>query len=91
MSYAIHVDRFTSLDDLTQKERRDTDAVLATLRQTRRFSVWDMDNRDICNTVSGLLASGRVRQLEEGERGYLGFPWVAVEIREPAAKEARHV
>jgi len=75
MSYAIHIDRFTTLDDLKPKERRDPEAVMAVLRRTKRFSVWDMDNRAICNTVCDLMRAGRIKQVDT-----LGYPWCAVEI-----------
>jgi hypothetical protein len=76
----IHLDSFTSLDDLKPKERRDPEAVLAVLRRTRRFSVWDMDNKAICSTVCDLLRSGRIKQTDR-----LGYPWCAVEIVEPSS------
>ena len=51
MTYRVYIDCFTSLDDLKPKERRDPETVLAVLRRARRFSVWDMDNEAIRNTV----------------------------------------
>jgi len=82
MSYRVYVDCFTSLDDLKPKERRDPEAVLDVLRHAKRFSVWDMDNLDLANTVTGLIRSGRITTDPDA----IGFPWTAVTVNEKAAQ-----
>lgn len=75
MTYGTRIDCFTALDDLKPKERRDPEAVLAVLRRTKRYSVWDMDNAALRMTVGDLKRAGRIR-----DTNTMGYPWCAVEI-----------
>jgi hypothetical protein len=53
--------------------------VLAALRHAKRFSVWDMDSRDLRATVGDLQRSGRITT-----NNNTPFPWVNVIVNEPS-------
>lgn len=77
--YAIHIDCFTSLDELKARERSDPMAVLAVLRETKRFSAFDMYDMRLVRSIEWLERRGHIRT----DVKKFGFPWVAVEIIEP--------
>ena len=75
MSYPIYIDRFSAgLDELTRKEQRNSEAVLAVLRQAKRFSAFEAsDNAAIARTMTMLIETGRVTTDNS-----CGYPWVIV-------------
>jgi hypothetical protein len=78
MSGRIHLDCFTSLDELKPKQRSDPMAVLEVLRRTKRFSAFDMYDMKLVNSVEALQRMGRIKTDNS-----CGYPWVNVEIIEP--------
>ena len=70
----IFLDSFTSLDELTRKQQRDEEAVIAVLRKTGRFSVFDATaNDDIARTMTRLCANRLTTDHEA-----MGYPWTVV-------------
>ena len=62
------------LDELTRKEQRNSEAVLAVLRQTKRFSAFEAsDNAAIARTMTRLIESGRI-----ATDNSCGYPWTTV-------------
>ncbi len=71
----VHICCFSAgLDDLTRKEQRDSEAVLAVLRRTKRFSAFEAsDNASIAKMMTALIQSGRITTDNSG-----GYPWTKV-------------
>ena len=90
MSYAVHIDRFSSgLDDLTRKQQADHIAVLKVLARTGRYSIFEAtENQVIAKTMDRLLwkecitVTAGVKQ----KHGLLlkrtggEYPWTTVEL-----------
>jgi hypothetical protein len=76
--YAVRIDSFTSLDDLTKKQRRDPDAVLAALRNVKRISCWDMETGNLWVTVNDLEKRGLIVT-----DNTVGYPWIGVRVVGP--------
>jgi hypothetical protein len=70
---AIFVCSFSgALGDMTRKDQSDPLKVLAVLKQSPRFSVWDAtDNKRIANTMTDLMTDGLIDYPEPQP----GFPW----------------
>lgn len=75
MSRRVHVDRFaTGLADLTRRQQRDSDAVIAVLRRTGMFSCFEAsDNPDIAATMTRLCKTRLTTDHES-----VGYPWTKV-------------
>ncbi len=73
--YAVRVDSFTSLASLTTKQRRDPDAVLATLRNVKRISCWDMETGGLWRTVQQLQREAKIVIDNTVE-----YPWIGVSV-----------
>ena len=84
---AVHLCSFTSLDDLKPKQRRDPEVVLAVLRETGRFSAFDMYDMKLVRSVETLKDQGRIRT----DPTKYGFPWVAVEITDKGMQRSGRV
>ena len=72
MSKAIHLDRFTALDDLTRKAQRDDLTVLRALAKAKRFGAWE--TQEAYATIDRLESRGLIALR------VLGFPWTAVDV-----------
>ncbi len=72
---AYHICRFSAgLDDLTRKQQGNPEAVLAVLRRTKRFSVFEAtDNQIIAATMTMLCKSGWITTDNS-----CGYPWTNV-------------
>jgi hypothetical protein len=67
----MHIDCFTSLDELKNKDQGDTVKVLRVLHRVKRFSVWDAsENPTIARTMGNICKS----KLIETDIS-CGFPW----------------
>lgn len=74
MAYAIHIDTFSSLDDLKPKDRKDPEAVLSALRTAKRFSCFEASEyQSLARTLVVLQESGRLKIDHESQ-----YPWVDV-------------
>ncbi len=75
MGGPLHIDRFSAgLDELTRKESRDFETVLAVLRRTKLFSAFEAsDNPTIARTMTTLIKSGRITV-----DNTVGYPWTKV-------------
>lgn len=78
MRSRIHIDCFTSLDDLPKRDHGKSDRVLAVLKKAGRFSVFDIDTDTLASTMESLTKSGRIRTDPDA----YGYPWVKVEVVE---------
>ena len=74
MGRPIHICSFSAgIDDLTRKEQRNNEAVVAVLREAGRFSVFEASaNEDIARTMTRLCA----RRLTTDNS--CGYPWTTV-------------
>ncbi len=70
----VHICRFSSLDELGPRQRKNPRAVLAALAKAKRFSAFEMDAA-LGGTVSGLKDGGFITTDIS-----CGFPWTKVEI-----------
>ncbi len=74
MFEAHHICDFsTGLDDLSQADRRQPEAVLRVLQETGRFSVFEIDDL-LAKTLDGLVKTGRIKQTG-GQ-----YPWATIEV-----------
>jgi hypothetical protein len=73
--YATFVCSFSEgLDDLSRRRQRNPETVLAILRRTRRFSVFEATaTEEIAHTLDGLQQSGRITTDHS-----CGYPWIRV-------------
>ena len=73
----VHIDYFTSWDDLPKRDQRDDAAVLAFLPRARwRASVWDPT--PVLMTLTRLVKLGRLREVESA------YPWMRYAPIDPA-------
>ena len=68
------VDRFSALDDLPAKDRRDVFKVLAALDKVGRFSCFEVDDH-LAGPITRIMKSGWV---ETGG----DYPWTTVKLTE---------
>lgn len=75
----VHICRFTAgLDELTRKQQKDVATVLRTLKETKRFSVFEATaNQVIAKTVTLVFERGLVENTKQG-----AFPWTYVVLTE---------
>ena len=73
----VHICRFTAgLDELTRKQQKDVATVLRTLKETKRFSVFEATaNQVIAKTVTLIFERGLVENTKQG-----AFPWTYVAL-----------
>jgi hypothetical protein len=76
MTRSLHIDCFTSLDDLTKGQRRDKFAVLNALMAAGRFSVFDVGEPPLGATIAEIFRLGWAKNAGGG------YPWMDVEITE---------
>lgn len=75
--YTWHLDYFGgALGDLPKKLHGSDEAVLAVLRESPRFSIWDATTAKIAKTLDRLKAAGRIEYDNEGE----SYPWVRANV-----------
>lgn len=81
---AIFVCSFSgALGDMKRKDQRDRLKVLAVLKTSPRFSVWDAsDNGGIANTMTDLKTDGLIDYPEPQP----GFPWSEARVTEAGMK-----
>lgn len=82
MPMSFHIDCFTSLDDLKPRQRGDHEAILAILRRTKRFSVWE--HQTTLSAISDLARLGKIEYTDE-----LGYPWQSVKVIDPLSTDQR--
>lgn len=77
---AIFVCSFSGeLGDMKRKDQRDRVKVLAVLKDSPRFSVWDAsDNMAIANTMTDLMTDGLIDYPDPQP----GFPWSKARVTE---------
>jgi hypothetical protein len=72
----LHIDRFSSLDDIKGKDRGNLAIVLAVIMKNGgRFSVFDASDTRMAGTLTAIAQSGWTRRKRD-----LGYPWVEVEL-----------
>ena len=75
--HAIHVCCFSSLDELTYRQRRSSVEVLRALQAVGgRFSTFEATEKPLCHTLMRLLRQDLIR-LPEPQPGY---PWCRAEL-----------
>lgn len=81
---AIFVCSFSgAIGDMKRKDQRDRLKVLAVLKESPRFSVWDAsDNMNIANTMTDLMKDGLIDYPDPQP----GFPWSKARITEAGMK-----
>lgn len=85
------IDKFSSLDDLKGKDRRDRKKVLAALAAAGKFSCFEIDNAMaatmtwLCNKSGWIRTIHSVIEMDEDGRGTHTrdlYPWTYVELTE---------
>lgn len=72
---------------MKRKDQRDRLKVLAVLKESPRFSVWDAsDNKTIANTMTALKDDGLIDYPEPQP----GFPWSEARVTEAGLKLLEH-
>lgn len=72
-----------ALGDMKRKDQRDQLKVLAVLKASPRFSVWDAsDNKGIANTMTDLMTDGLIDYPDPQP----GFPWSKARVTEAGMK-----
>ena len=72
-----------AIGDMKRKDQRDRLKVLAVLKESPRFSVWDAsDNQGIANTMTDLKTDGLIDYPEPQP----GFPWSKARVTEAGMK-----
>lgn len=72
-----------AIGDMKRKDQRDRLKVLAVLKASPRFSVWDAsDNKGIANTMTDLKDDGLIDYPEPQP----GFPWSLARVTEAGMK-----
>jgi NADPH-dependent glutamate synthase beta subunit-like oxidoreductase len=80
----FHIDRFSTVDHLTNKQLKDDATVLAVLRKTPRVSCFEMSEmKGVYRAIRRLEALGKITT--DGNK--LEYPWIAVTIIEPPSRE----
>ena len=78
----MHIDCFTSLDELKNKGQGDTVKVLKVLHRVKRFSVWDAtENPTIARTMDRICNS----KLVDTDHS-CGFPWTECRLTSAGLK-----
>ena len=72
-----------AIGDMKRKDQRDRLKVLAVLKKSPRFSVWDAsDNKGIANTMTDLMTDGLIDYPDPQP----GFPWSQARVTEAGMK-----
>lgn len=78
MTYRLHIDCFTSLDQLSKKDRRDYHKVKAAVLAAGRFSVFDADKD------TGKLLTALCKDQTLIVDNSCDYPWVLVRQKQPS-------
>jgi hypothetical protein len=73
---SLHVDCFTSLDDIKGRDRGNVALVLATImRNGGRYSAFDASDVRMAGALTTIAQSGWTRRKSKA-----GYPWVEIEL-----------
>jgi hypothetical protein len=75
----MHIDRFSSLDELKGKDRRNQWAILAALKKAGKFSCFEVDDR-LAGPLTAVLRSNWVTTRNTYPDGGDAYPWTFVSI-----------
>lgn len=80
--YGWRIDRFSTIDHLTEKQLKDDELVLSVLRESPRVSTFEMSGmKGVYRAIRRLERAGRIRLTD------MPYPWHGVEIIDPPSRE----
>jgi hypothetical protein len=83
----VFIDTFSSLDELKGKDRANPHKVLKVLKQTGRFSCFEVDPK-IGACLNLLKEQGKIEYEPEPPKGRSQYPWTHVKIIEKTTRES---